>query len=469
MNLRLFSYVILGSGLIILLYLGIRADFTLLTAQRSPALPRTQQVQAQPTPAPGDPQVRAGTPVEVAENPLLPSKRYQATHSITDPAIVVTDTVTGDIVLLGEEPGGAQWIGQSDTYLLWTFSCSAGCPTLVPGFYAYSFATQQNIHLLPYSVWFAETRGDWVVYLLDDTPHSHNAQLYAINIQSQERITLSHNAWLDFAYPTFGIGEHFVVWHNVTFSAPSTIEVYDLQQRQRIASIDPDQIGRQGGSLFDFGIGDTVITWSRNYAYDLVTNSYFTFTVKPSDWVPRPIAESTIPTEYDRALYYSMMLTDSSTYHFRTPILDATPSMEPCVTDQNLVANGDFENVDAHGLWQQQGNIANLLINDPPPGLATSGDWALRLGRFADNQASIQQQLDIPSAVKELTLTFDVRVHSWDLWGGDQLQIDLVDPLTGNSVLATPATWTNVELASHHSCFSSVPSRPLLSHRFHRG
>lgn len=107
MKLRLFGYAILCGGLVILLYLGIRADFTLLTAQyrSTTALPRARQidVQAEPTAVPGAAQVKAGTPVEVAENPLLPLERYQATHSITDPAIIVTDTVTGDVVLLGED------------------------------------------------------------------------------------------------------------------------------------------------------------------------------------------------------------------------------------------------------------------------------------------------------------------------------------------------------------------------------
>lgn len=41
-----------------------------------------------------------------------------------------------------------------------------------------------------------------------------------------------------------------------------------------------------------------------------------------------------------------------------------------------------------------------------------------------------------------------MRALSWDLWGGDRLQIDLVDPMTGNSHLAAPVTWTNTQLAS---------------------
>ena len=147
-------------------------------------------------------------------------------------------------------------------------------------------------------------------------------------------------------------------------------------------------------------------------------------------------------------IYWELTLTDITRRSVRAPLLDATPSTAPCITNQNLVQNGDFEDADAHSLWQQRDNIANLLINDAPPGLASGGAWAIRLGRFADNHAAIRQRIEIPSGVSGLTLTFDVRALSWDLWGGDRLQVDLVDPLTGNSLLATPVQWTNVQLAS---------------------
>ncbi len=32
--------------------------------------------------------------------------------------------------------------------------------------------------------------------------------------------------------------------------------------------------------------------------------------------------------------------------------------------------------------------------------------------------------------------------------GGDQLQVDLIDPVTNQSVLATPVQWTNRQLAN---------------------
>ncbi|MFN8494408.1 MAG: hypothetical protein U0350_42805 [Caldilineaceae bacterium] len=37
---------------------------------------------------------------------------------------------------------------------------------------------------------------------------------------------------------------------------------------------------------------------------------------------------------------------------------------------------------------------------------------------------------------------------SWDIWGGDQLQVDLIDPVTNQSILATPVQWTTRQLAN---------------------
>ena len=47
-----------------------------------------------------------------------------------------------------------------------------------------------------------------------------------------------------------------------------------------------------------------------------------------------------------------------------------------------------------------------------------------------------------------IQLAFDVRASSWDIWGGDQLQVDLIDPVTNQSILVTPVQWTNVQLAT---------------------
>jgi hypothetical protein len=39
-------------------------------------------------------------------------------------------------------------------------------------------------------------------------------------------------------------------------------------------------------------------------------------------------------------------------------------------------------------------------------------------------------------------------VHRWDIWGGDQLPVDLIDPITNQSILVTPVQWNNRQLAT---------------------
>lgn len=151
--------------------------------------------------------------------------------------------------------------------------------------------------------------------------------------------------------------------------------------------------------------------------------------------------------EENRVLSWSFTYEDGTTRHVRAPLLDATPSTEPCIANQNLVQNGDLESIADHALWQQRDTASDLIVDELPPGLTDGGAWAIRLGRYADSHATIRQRIEIPSGVSALTLAFDVRALSWDFWGGDRLQVDLIDPLTGHSRLATPVQWTNVELA----------------------
>jgi hypothetical protein len=60
----------------------------------------------------------------------------------------------------------------------------------------------------------------------------------------------------------------------------------------------------------------------------------------------------------------------------------------------------------------------------------------------------VQQVLTIPSGVKGMHLQFDVQASSWDRWGGDYLEVDLVDSGSGQSVLVTPVRWNNRQLAT---------------------
>ena len=147
-------------------------------------------------------------------------------------------------------------------------------------------------------------------------------------------------------------------------------------------------------------------------------------------------------------LSWTFEMRDGTQRHVRAPLLDATPSTAPCVDGQNLVQNGNLEDIAAHNVWQQSGSASDLIVNELPPNAPQAGQWAIRLGRYSNAQPTIQQTLNIPSGVKHIQLAFDVRASSWDIWGGDQLQVDLIDPVTNQSILVTPVQWTNRQLAS---------------------
>jgi len=279
-------------------------------------------------------------------------------------------------------------------------------------------------------------------------PRSKQGDLFATNLKTQEIITLSHTIWFDDPDLTHGIGKHLVAWHHYDYKPPATIKVYDLGLHQIIASIDPSAIKPQDGSPQHIGVGDTVVTWDLRYAYDIVTSSYFTFSLMPPYWVPQPIDEVSAPTEQARRLYWTFEMEAGGKRHFSAPILDATPSVVPCSEGQNLVQNGNLEDIAAHNLWQQSGSPSDLIVNDLPSNAPQAGQWAIRLGRYSNSQQTIQQTLNIPSNVKRITLAFDVRASSWDIWGGDQLQVDLIDPVTNQSILTTPVAWTNRQLAN---------------------
>jgi len=451
MNFRQGSYLLIGIALAVLLVSGLALLAPLAQWRQNNATSMsTTHVVVQPmaiseisqTPTP---QVRVGTP-EFYDKPV--NQRYTYRNEYPEDRtkwlpLYLIDTETGLETRLGDDSYAAAFAAMDENYLLWFFR----------GLHAYEFATGEdkvvstavNGHITP------QMAGQWIAFArYNHEEHPPTGTLYAANLETQEVITLTQRLGTQGdgdlgAY--FGISPYLVAW----FEPPQTIVVYDLHTRREVTRlVDLDAaFNERYVPIFDLTPGQTIVTWGSSYGYDLVTQSYFRITrVRPpgaEDLLLHSIGRA---REENRMIYWELTLTDITRRYVRAPLLDATPSNEPCIANQNLVQNGDFEAPADHDLWQQRDNIANLLINDAPPGLANGGDWALRLGRFADNHAAIRQHIEIPSGVSSLTLTFDVRALSWDFWGGDRLQIDLVDPLTGNSLLATPVQWTNVQLAS---------------------
>ncbi len=89
----------------------------------------------------------------------------------------------------------------------------------------------------------------------------------------------------------------------------------------------------------------------------------------------------------------------------------------PCVEGQNLVQNGDLEDIAAHNLWQQRGSPSDLIVNDQPPNAPQAGQWTIHFGRASNAQPTIQQTVNLPSGVKHISLAFDVQASRWDIWG----------------------------------------------------
>ncbi|MFN8488725.1 MAG: hypothetical protein U0350_14080 [Caldilineaceae bacterium] len=277
------------------------------------------------------------------------------------------------------------------------------------------------------------------------------ATLYAANLQTHEIITLTHelNAVDASVNGDFGISSRLATWY--TFSDPSQIIIYDLTTRTVVTTLTDYKTAFNMRNVVIYGLspGETVVTWSSNFGYDLVTGTYFRIpTLYPPDWDGQPSTSVTPITEAGRVLSWTFRMQDGTHRLIKAPLLDATPSAAPCVENQNLVKNGDLEDIAAHNLWQQSGNPSDLIVNDLPPNAPQAGQWAIRLGRYSNAQQTIQQTLNIPSNVKHIQLAFDVRASSWDIWGGDQLQVDLIDPVSNQSILATPVQWTNRQLAN---------------------
>ena len=449
MNLRQGSYLLIGIALAVLLVSGLALLSTLTQWRQGNAasLSTTHVVvqsmamsEVSQTPTP---QVKVGTP-EFYDKPV--NQRYTYRNEYPEDRmkwlpLYLIDTQTGQETRLGDDSHGAAFGTMNEAYLLWFFDGDLHAYHLATG-------TDQFIAELGAPLSIPQIAKEWVIF--GEQTGDIGGTLYAANLETQEVITLTQrfgtqdDGGLN-AY--FGISPYLAAW----FEPPMTIVVYDLSSRQEIARLtDYEHAFNQTDiAIYQVAAGQTVVAWSRSYGYDLVTHAYFRIhQIVPPDWVDAPLVDMSRIQEENRILTWHFDMQDGTQRYVRAPLLDATPSAAPCVEGQNLVQNGDLESTTDQALWQQSGSPTNLLVNDPPPGLATGGQWAIRLGRFNNAQQALQQTVAIPSGVNALTLTFAVRVYSWDLWGGDRLQLDLVEPRSGQSLLATPVEWTNSQLAS---------------------
>jgi hypothetical protein len=452
MKLRPFSYVLTVAATIVLVSL-VGLGWALRSGLPLPVMKTTLVVQAR-RPAnqanpngifPPTPQVVMGTP---EEGPPTGPTRYTYRNEIPEDRskpqpLYLIDTQTGQETRLGDDSGAAFFGVMDEQHLVWYFG----------GFHAYTLATGEDmlISKVGNPGIHPQISGDWVAFGNYNGNGSKLATLYAANVQTQEIITLTQELPARDAMVNwyFGISPQLAAWYSGIYPNPPEIVVYDLATHSVVTRLTDFNapFNEQMPTIYDLSPGETVVTWSGNYGYDLVTQSYFrTPTRFPPNWVPQPSYAISPLREKDRILSWSFSLYNGTQRHVSAPLIDATPSATPCVEGQNLVQNGDLEDLATHTVWQQRGNASNLLINDPPPGSPQEGQWAIRLGRYRNAQQEVRQLLEIPSGVKTLGLHFDIQVGTWDVWGGDRLEVEFIDPATGQSLLTTPVRWNSRQL-----------------------
>ena len=448
MRFRLASYVF--TSLVIILLLGLVGRGWLGRRRQAVWLPQPKAVQARrPTNQVSQPlnsQVRVGTPVEGSTITPRYTYRNEFPSDRSKPLpLYVIDTQNGREIRLGDDNDAAFFGVMNETYLIWYFQ----------GLHAYTLATGDDVRLSAHGdpAIYPQIAGNWVAFGETNGNGTRTATLYATNLQTHEIITLTQELNDRDAYVNeyFGIGTRLAAWYDAVYDKPVGLVIYDLDSHTQLAKLTnwESAFGEYNVVVHDVAAGETVITWNGVYGYDLVTQSYFwILDFHPPNWVIPPVFDKGRITEKGRILSRTLTLKDGTQRTISAPILDATPSAAPCIEGQNLVQNGNLEDIAAHNLWQQSGSPSDLIVNDLPPNAPQAGQWAIRLGRYSNSQQTIQQTLNIPSNVKRITLAFDVRASSWDIWGGDQLQVDLIDPVTNQSILTTPTEWTNRQLAN---------------------
>ncbi|MCX6045633.1 MAG: hypothetical protein NT075_11020, partial [Chloroflexi bacterium] len=435
MKFRLFSYGLIGVVIVILL--GLVGVMWRGRDGQAVRMPQPQVVQARrpvtQLTLPLNPQVRVGTPVEGPAITPRYTYRNEFPADRTKPLpLKLIDAQSGRETRLGDDNDAAFFGVMNETDLIWYFQ----------GFHAYTLATGEDALLSTHGTpsIHPQLAGDWVAFGEPNGGETRTATLYAANLRTHEIITLTKELNDRDAYVNeyFGISPRLAAWYDAVYGKPVGLVIYDLASHTQLVKLTTweSAFNEQNVVVHDVSAGETVITWDDFYAYDLVTQSYFHIAdFHPPNWVIPPIFEWGRITEKGRVLSQTLYLKDGTQRTISAPLLDATPSTAPCIEGQNLVQNGDLENVATHNAWQQSGNPSALIVNDLPPNSSQAGQWAIRLGRYSNAQPTIQQTLNIPSGVKHISLAFDVRASSWDIWGGDQLQVDLIDPVTNQSIL----------------------------------
>lgn len=251
--------------------------------------------------------------------------------------LIVTDTVTGQEVHLGELPANASYKDRNDRYLIWGIGCR-DC-TLGPGLYAYEFATGAQIRISEQGSGSAdpEIDVDWVLYQTvrkepkADDPDAYTwvGTIHVHHLLTGEDVVLEENlhTWTPISggYPIMPSDVYDIAVPLVAWEEADVISVYDLENRTtRTLDLPPVVTDRTVWVT----AGDGVVVWRNVYGtwgYDLRANELFEVSMHVPGWERVAGALHDRPRVVDDQLFWSdsIDLEDGSTrrYYFVAPLL----------------------------------------------------------------------------------------------------------------------------------------------------
>ncbi len=328
MKFRILSYLLIipAAGILLGLVGLVQVQYRQSTSQRNTQLlvqarrPINQESRSDALPTP---QVVMGTPEYYT--PTATPERYTYRNEFPENRskrrpLYLIDAETGEEKRLGDDSAAAVFGVMNDQYLVWYSG----------GTHIYNLNTGQDMVLSAVNGSAIRTQlfDDWLAFGTYNGNGAPVATLYAANLQTQEIITLTRSLPAQDALVGgyFGISDRLAAW----YEARNTMVVYDLISRQvlaRLHNIDA-AFGQQNVTITSVSPGETVVTWSFNYGYDLVTQSHFLLgDIRPPDWDNAPMLNVNRIQERNRMLSWTINLRDGTQRHIRAPLLDATPRL----------------------------------------------------------------------------------------------------------------------------------------------
>jgi hypothetical protein len=300
-----------------------------LSPTEAPGYPGPSDTQIAPTVPPTYPEPTPAAPVtppEIAPNPtsdpkvpviigpwqevkptpgsndhFLAALQYkEGPDSIRRDTLLVTDTMSGRVIVLGDDQGYATFEGMSEKYVVWSYVGNAGSTgqSIATGLHAYDLLSGSDtfVGTGKGEIGYIHQDGDWLTYL-DNSDGAKTGfwTLRAHNLATGEDTTLSQA--IPFRHGVFPRALHDV-YHDIAawvevdaVSGQPIIKVEDLKSRDtKIIKVPVDN----GPQLLS--ISANYVIWVDNalLGYDFASNRMFTIPSVPPGWEDRASAISVV-------------------------------------------------------------------------------------------------------------------------------------------------------------------------------